>query len=138
MRNVTVVNPAKVRAIAEKLGLSIKDKKGEFKVYGEAGISKSVAVPNTKGGATRIYLVGFAMEGEGFVAHPKPPAKTVTVMVDHALDEKLVLKAIFKACKAISAKAAPAPKPVEEPATAPTEAPAVETSSSPEAIANVA
>lgn len=115
MRSVTVISAEKVRAIATKLGLEIKDKKSEFKVFGkEAGISKSIAVPNTKGGATRIYLVGFNMEGtEGFVAHPKPPAKTVTQMVDHSLEERLVLKAIYTACKRLAAK------PVEQPASSP-------------------
>ena len=120
MRSVTIISQDKVRAIASKLGLEIKDKKGEFKVFHkEAGIAKSVAVPNTKGGATRIYLVGFAIpEGtEGFVAHPKPPAKTVTQMVDHSLDEKLVLKAVYTACKALRPAVKEAPKPVEQPAS---------------------
>lgn len=121
MRSVTIISQDKVKAIATKLGLQVKDKKGEFKVFGEAGISKSVAVPNTKGGATRIYLVGFAIEGDGFLAHPKPPAKTVTVMVDHSLDEKLVLKAVYKACKSLASavKAAPAPVVTEAPASSP-------------------
>jgi hypothetical protein len=132
MRSVTIIGQDKVRAIATKLGLQVKDKKGEFKVFGEAGIGKSIAIPNTKGGATRIYLVGFAIEGEGFVSHPKPPAKTVTVMVDHSLDEKLVLKAVFKACKALASavKAAPAPVVTEAPASSPE--PVVETA--PEAL----
>lgn len=114
-RNVTVVSAEKVIAIATKLGLNVKAGKGETKIYGES-IKRSIAIPNTKGGATRIYPVGFEPT-EGTVAHPKPPASTVTVMFDHGLDEKLLLKAIYKAAKSLVAK--PAAKPAES-----TEAPA--------------
>ena len=112
MRNVTVINAAQVRAIASKLGLSIKDKKGEFKVYG-ASIAQSIAVPNTKGGATRIYLVGFEAKA-GTTAHPKPPAKTVTQMFDHTLPEKELLSAIYKAAKQLVVKAPASPAPTKE------------------------
>lgn len=74
-KNHTVINPSDVRAIASKLGLNIKDKKGEFKVFGDS-IKRSIAVPNTKNGATRIYLVGFEAT-EGTVVHPKPDRKSV-------------------------------------------------------------
>ena len=117
MRNVTVINAAQVRAIASKLGLSIKEKKGEFKVFG-ASIAQSIAVPNTKGGATRIYLVGFEAK-VGTVAHPKPPAKTVTQMFDHTLPEKALLSAIYKAAKSLVVA-----KPAASPAPAAPEAPA--------------
>lgn len=106
-KNTTVVASSKVRAIAEKLGLNIKEKKGEFKMYGDS-IKRSIAVPNTKGGATRIYLVGFEAT-EGTVAHPKPPASTVTQMFDHSLAEKLILRAIYKAGKSLVVKQAKAP-----------------------------
>jgi hypothetical protein len=129
MRNVTVVAQSKVRAIAAKLNLNIKEKGGEFKVFGSS-ISQSIAIPNTKGGATRIYLVGFEVK-EGTVAHPKPPAKTVTQMFDHNLPEKQLLSAIFKACKVLAASmpkppaAKPAPAPaVEEAPASPAEVPA--------------
>jgi hypothetical protein len=112
MRNVTALDPSKVRAIATKLGLAIKEKSGEFKVYDPTvGVKRSIAVPNTKL-ATRIYLVGFEAK-DGTVAHPKPPAATVTQMFDHSLPEKLLLSAIYKACKSLVAKAAPAPKAEE-------------------------
>ena len=124
-RNVTVITADKVLAIAAKLGLSVKLGKGETKIYGEDK-KRSIAIPNTKGGATRIYPVGFAPT-EGTVAHPKPPASTVTVMFDHGLDEKLLLRAIFKAAKSLVAKPAAKPAPVAETVV---EAPA----SSPEAI----
>jgi hypothetical protein len=114
MRNVTVVAQSKVRAIAAKLNLNIKEKGGEFKVFGSS-ISQSIAIPNTKGGATRIYLVGFTAK-EGTVAHPKPPAKTVTQMFDHTLPEKQLLAAIFKACKVLASSMpkAPAAAPTRE------------------------
>ena len=110
-KNHTVINPSDVRAIAAKLGLNIKDKKGEFKVYGDS-IKRSIACPNTKNGATRIYLVGFEAS-EGTVVHPKPPATTVTQMFDHSLDKKLILRAIFKAAKQLVVKPETKPAPSE-------------------------
>jgi hypothetical protein len=112
-RNVTVVDSAKVIAIATKLGLNIKAGKGETKIYGES-IKRSIAIPNTKGGATRIYCVGFAPT-IGTVAHPKPPASTVEVMFDHNLVEKVLLSAIYKAAKSLVAKPAAKPAPSETP-----------------------
>jgi hypothetical protein len=122
-RNVTVVKQDKVLAIAAKLGLSVKVGKGETKIFG-SNIKQSIAVPNTKGGATRIYCVGFA-PSQGTVAHPKPPATTVEVMFDHGLDEKFLLSAIYKAAKLLvvkpETKAAPSaePTPVEQPVAEP-------------------
>jgi hypothetical protein len=114
MRHVTVISHEKVRKIAAQLGLSIKEKSGEYKIFGEGGIKKSIAVPNTKGGATRIYLVGFEV-AEGFVAHPKPPAKTVTVMLDHAQPEKLCLRSLFKAAKLLAKADVVASPPASSP-----------------------
>lgn len=116
--NMTVVDPQKVRAIAEGLGLQIKDKKGEFKIHGPDGIKRSIAVPNTKGGATRIYLVGFTSD-EGTKPFPKPPAKTVTQMFDHALEEKLLLKAIKHAARLLVHATSVEPATKEPEATEP-------------------
>ena len=59
---------------------------------------------------------GQLVEGlDGFCAHPKPPAKSVTQRVDHSMDEKQVLRAIYMACKALL----PVAKPVETPASSP-------------------
>jgi hypothetical protein len=110
-RQVTVVKQEKVLEIAAKLGLNVSAKKGETKIYGES-LKRSIAIPNTKDGATRIYCVGFAPT-EGTVAHPKPPASTVTVMFDHGLDEKLLLRAIFLAAKSLVAVAKEEPKSEE-------------------------
>jgi hypothetical protein len=126
-RKVTVITLSKVTAIASKLGLNIKTGKNETKIFGES-IKQSIAIPNTKGGATRIYPVGFEPT-EGTVAHPKPPAKTVTVMFDHNLDEKLILRAIYKAAKSLKMKAAPAPAPTVE---VPVEVTEVEVEQAPE------
>lgn len=122
MRHVTALDPAKCRKIAAQLGLTIKEKSGEFKMYdATVGIKRSIAVPSTKL-ATRIYLVGFEA-AEGTVAHPKPPAKTVTQMFDHSLPEKLLLRAIYKAAKSLVAvkvevkEEAPASPPAEQPAS---------------------
>lgn len=116
MRNVTVVAQSKVEAIATKLGLNISKKTNETKVYG-ATLSQAIAIPNTKGGATRIYCVGFNPT-IGTVAHPKPPAKTVEVMFDHTLPEKELLSAIFKAAKVLASSM---PKPPKAASPAPTE-----------------
>lgn len=130
MRNVTVIAQSKVVAIATQLKLNVSVKTNETKVYG-ASLSQAIAIPNTKGGATRIYLVGFQAK-EGTVAHPKPPAKTVTQMFDHSLPEKELLRAIFKAAKALaSSLPKPEPKPAPEaPASQPVEQPATEPAAS--------
>lgn len=124
MRNATVIQSSKVLAIAARLGLQVSAKKNETKIYG-ASLSRAIAIPNTKGGATRIYCVGFN-PAIGTVAHPKPPAKTVEVMFDHSLPEKELLSAIFKAAKSLSSSL-PKPAAKEAPASQPAEATASQT-----------
>lgn len=111
-RQVTVVKQEKVLEMAAKLGLNVSAKKGETKIYGTS-LKQSIAIPNTKDGATRIYCVGFAPT-IGTVPHPKPPASTVTVMFDHEMDEKDLLKSIYLAAKSLVPVAKEEPAKSEE------------------------
>ena len=96
-QNLTPVAQTKLLAVVEKLGMTIKTNKGWLKVYPSNGcLKKSLGIPTTKT-VTRVELVGF--EHELAVSHPKPPASTVTQMIDFAQDEKLVLRAFYKTCK---------------------------------------
>jgi hypothetical protein len=128
MREGTIISMDQVAKIAAKTGLVPSKGKAETKWYHPAtGIKRSIAVPNTKKGATRVYLVGFEAK-EGTVAHPKPPAGTVTQMFDHSLPASLLLRAIYKAARSLSAASSPVAETVGV-----TEAPAV-----PEAASQVA
>jgi hypothetical protein len=93
-KGLTKVEQSKIVAIMDRAGLECKANAGFLKFHkAGAGIRRSLGVPTTKS-VTRVELVGFEST-TGTVAHPKPPAATVTQMVDFAQDEKLVLKAIW-------------------------------------------
>lgn len=139
----TAIATAKFEAITTKLGFTVKAKAGSFKAFPANGsIKRSVDITTSKKGQTvQIILVGF--EGtEGCIAHPKPPASSVTQMIDFSQDEKLVLKAFFKVCKQL-AKMAASSQPAKEqaPASTPASSPAeatTEVAASPEPVAAVA
>lgn len=104
-RKVTQVKFEKFVKVAEKLGMQVSTKKGETKVFPVGGSAKrSLAIPNTKL-VTRIALVGFESAEFG-VTHPKPPAATVTQMLDFTQPELLVTKAFYLTCKALIAQVA--------------------------------
>ena len=127
-RKVTAVKIEKFLATAEKLGMSVKQNKGWTKVFPANGsVKRSLGIPNTKS-ITRIELVGFESAEFG-VAHPKPPAATVTQMLDFAQDEKLILRAFYKVAKSLCESATKAAAEVAAAAVA--ETPAVETSEQP-------
>jgi hypothetical protein len=113
----TAISTSKFEAIVAKHGLVVKAKAGSFKAYPKDGsIKRSLDVTTSKKGQTvQVLLVGFEMP-EGTIAHPKPPASTVTQMLDFSKDEKLVLRAFFNACKALvkAAKKAAPPAPTKE------------------------
>jgi hypothetical protein len=131
----TAIATAKFEAITTKLGFTVKAKAGSFKAYPANGsIKRSVDVTTSKKGQTvQVILVGFE-SAVGTVAHPKPPASSVTQMIDFSQDEKLVLKAFYSACKALAKMAAssqPKAETKEEPASTPAAAPEVAASSEP-------
>jgi hypothetical protein len=110
----TSIDTGKFEAITTKLGFTVKKKAGSFKAWPANGsMKKSVDVNTSKTGQTvQAILVGFEVE-EGTIAHPKPPAKTVTQMIDFSLEEKLVLRSFYKACKSLASLAEVKP-PVAE------------------------
>jgi hypothetical protein len=77
---LTQVERSSFLKVAEHFGLNIVENKGFTKCYAP-GKSKppALGIPNTRQ-VTRIELVGF--EHQLAVAHPQPPAKTVTQMLD--------------------------------------------------------
>jgi hypothetical protein len=86
-KNHTKVKQSAFLAIAEKHGLSVLTKKGEVKVFVDSK-KRSMGIPATAD-VTRIELVGF--EHEVGINHPKPPAKTVTQMLDFTKTEPEIL-----------------------------------------------
>lgn len=110
------ISTSKFLAVVQKLGMSAKYKANSIKVWPANGTSKrSLDISTNKHSNTvEVILVGFEAK-EGVVSHPKPPAKTVTQMIDFSVSEKLVLRAFFKAAKALCLSAA-ASTPVAAPA----------------------
>lgn len=117
------VATSKFELICKKLDLEIKVKSGSFKVWPKSGsIKKSMDITTSKKGQTvQIILVGFE-SNIGTIPHPKPPADTVTQMLDFSLDEKEVLRNFFLVAKSLVAACPPANK--EAPASTPAPAPA--------------
>jgi hypothetical protein len=131
-RKLTQVSFPKFIKTAEKLGMTVSTKKGWTKVFPANGsVKRSLGIPNTKL-VTRIELIGFESTEFG-VAHPKPPASTVTQMLDFGQDEKLILRAFFKVAKSLCEAATEAAKAPEAVTEAPVEVPAVEQAESTEA-----
>lgn len=100
----TTVETSKIVAIAEKLGLTVEAKAGWSNMFvQEAGSEKRPAqrilVHTGKKGTNCIELVGFEVEHEGVVAHPCPPAKTMTQMVNCDLEEAQIKRAFYAAGK---------------------------------------
>lgn len=137
----TAIATAKFEAITTKLGFTVKAKAGSFKAWPANGsIKRSLDITTSKKGQTvQVILVGFEA-AEGTVSHPKPPASSVTQMIDFSQDEKIVLRSFFKACKALAKMAASSqPAKEEAPASPPAEQPASpEVASSPEPVAATA
>ena len=106
----TRVATAKIVKIAEQLGLTMVAKAGWIRLEG-AEKGKRLLVHTGKKGTNCVELVGF--ESEFAVAHPCPPAKTMTQLIDFNGDEKVILRNVFKTAKLLAA-AKVETKPVTE------------------------
>jgi len=115
----TRVATEKFVKIAQQLGLNVVAKAGWLRIEG-AEKGQRLLVHTGKKGTNCIELVGF--ESEFAVAHPCPPAKTMTQLIDFNLPEKLILRNIFKTAKLLVAKVEA--EPVEEATQEVTETPA--------------
>ena len=110
----------KIVKIADQLGLATVAKAGWIRVEGPVKGTR-LLVHTGKRGTNCVELVGF--ESEFAVAHPCPPAKTMTQLIDFNTDERTILKAVFKTAKVLASLKAEAP--AEEPvAETPAEEPA--------------
>ena len=132
----TTVKTEKFVKIAEKLGLPVVAKKGWLLVGEPRG--PRLLVHTGKRGTNCIELVSF--ESTYARAHPCPPAKTMTQLIDFDVDsETLILNNTFKTAKVLAdilsaraaqgeeAKAEQAPEaPAAEPETAEAEPVAAE------------
>lgn len=96
----TRVATAKILKIAEQLNLSTEVKAGWIKVNGPVKGSR-LLVHTGKKGTNCVELVGF--ESEFAVVHPCPPAKTMTQLIDFNVEEKVILRNIFKTSKILAA-----------------------------------
>ena len=122
----TSIATAKFELICKKLDLEVKVKAGSFKVWPKGGsIKKSMDITTSKKGQTvQVILVGFESPF-GTMVHPKPPAASVTQMLDFSLDEKDVLKSFFLIGKHLQSLV-PVPAPAATPAPAPVQEPVIE------------
>ena len=103
-KNLTQVEQAELLQIAEAQGLSVVANKGFIKVFGTGQHRPpALGIPTTKL-VTRVELVGF--EHPIAVAHPKPPAKTVTQVLDFSKPRECVLEDFQILCEHIKHKAA--------------------------------
>ena len=110
----TRVATQKFLAIADKTGLTVETKTGWLLMYVPGLRSQRFLVHTGKRGTNCAELVGF--ESEFATAHPCPPAKTMTQMIDFNLDEKLILRNFYKTAKALSERAQVLLTPTETPA----------------------
>jgi hypothetical protein len=95
---MTQVKQETLLKIMEELGCAIQKRKGWFKCYApdEKGMptgNKSIGIPTTRF-ATCVELVRF--EHPLAVRHPKPPAGSVTQMLDFAKPENLIRRDLYK------------------------------------------
>lgn len=116
----TRVATAKFVKIAEQLGLNVVAKAGWLRIEG-AEKGQRLLVHTGKKGTNCIELVGF--ESPTAVAHPCPPAKTMTQLIDFNLPEREILRNTFKTAKLLVAAKVVEAEPVEEAKQEPTEAP---------------
>ena len=116
----TRVQTAKLLATAKKLGLQVEVRAGWFLTFAAGQKSRRLLVHTGKKGTNCIELVGF--EAEYAIAHPCPPAKTMTQMLDCNLPERDILRNFYKTARLLV--------PVEVKEEAPASSPAGEESTS--------
>lgn len=128
----TTVKTEELVAITQKLGLTLEVKAGWTNAFvQETGSEKRPAqrilIHTGKKGTNCIELVGFEVEHEGVIAHPCPPAKTMTQMVNCDLEVPQIKRAFYAAGKRLLELHAEAKAAAEQAAEqAKTEQPAVE------------
>ena len=120
----TRVATSKLVKTAEQCGLTLVGRAGWILMYKEGTPSRRLLVHTGKRGTNCIELVGFEVEYDGVVAHPCPPAKTMTQMLDMNITEPEILRNFFKTARLLAP--APVAPAKEEPASSPAEAPAQE------------
>ena len=107
----TRVQTAKLLATAQKLGLFVEVRAGWFLAFAAGQKGKRLLVHTGKKGTNCIELVGF--ESPHAIAHPCPPAKTMTQMLDCNLPEREILRNFFKTARllvpSVQEPASPAP-----------------------------
>lgn len=97
-QGLTQVDKADLIKVVTKAGLAMVHRKGWIKCYkaDEKGMptgKRAIGIPQTDH-VTRIELVNF--EHPLGVKHPRPPAGSVTQMVDFTQDAKTIKRALWK------------------------------------------
>jgi hypothetical protein len=106
-KDLTSVPKEKFLAAALQLGMVLIPKKGWTKAYPPGhNKGKAIGIPNTEK-VSRIEIVGFESKEVPTVMHPKPPAATVTQMLDFHQEEKDILEDFRELCNELKAMSAP-------------------------------
>jgi hypothetical protein len=100
-KDVTPVKQEALLAVIQKLGMATVARKGWIKCYkadaeGKPTGKPSIGIPTTKM-VTRVEFVNF--EHDLGVKHPKPPAGSVTQMLNFEQDEKQIIRDLYRVCK---------------------------------------
>ena len=90
----TRVATAKLVAVAEKPGLKSEARAGWILMFAPDQKSQRLLVHTGKKGTNCVELVGF--ESTHAIAHPCPPAKTMTQMLDCNLPEREILRNFYR------------------------------------------
>lgn len=111
----TRVSTAKFVTICTKLGLHIDARKGWLLAYRAGQKDRRLLIHTGKNGTNCVELVGF--ESKAAIAHPCPPAKTMTQMLDCNLPEAQILRAFYKTAQLLASSSPAAPATTEEAVT---------------------
>lgn len=112
-KGMTSVKQESLLEVVQHLGLAVVERKGWLKCYkadekGQPTGKPAIGIPTTKM-VTRVELVNF--EHPLGVPHPKPPAGSVTQMLNFEQDEKAIRKDLYKVCREGILGAKPKAKP---------------------------
>lgn len=109
----TRIATTKLAKTCEQLGLTVQVRAGWFLAWHGEAKDRRLLVHTGKKGTNCIELVGF--ESPHAIAHPCPPAKTMTQMLDCNLPEREILRNFYRTARLL----VPAAKPEQAPAPAP-------------------
>jgi hypothetical protein len=118
---MTKINPDKLVAIANKLGLTVVKQPSQYKITG-TDPNRRLYIPGTKT-VHKVELSGWshplAVAWDSVFPGKKAPSPKITHLVNFEQEEKLVLRDFFKIAKSLAASSVPASPPAPEVASPP-------------------